>query len=198
MGFKICGFRLCSISTKATYKSAGNTGRLQECNHRRRANKKLVDSAAPYNIGIATGTASGSLLVIDLDVDKDKGKDGKRAATQWLKEYGRDFPKTAIARTGRGGLHMIFYGNGRNKTNLLPGVDVRGEGGYIVAPPSIHPNGNSYQWLTALQIAAADETVYDFINQSESKARNTAPKGDTIPEGQRTNALIRLIGSLKG
>jgi len=154
-------------------------------------------TAAPYNIGIATGAASGNLLVIDLDVDRDKGKDGKRAATQWLKEYGKDFPKTAIARTGRGGLHMIFYGNGRNKTNLLPGVDVRGEGGYIVAPPSIHPNGNIYQWLSALKIAAADDTVYAFINQSESKAREAAPKGDAIPEGQRTNALIRLIGSLK-
>lgn len=103
--------------------------------------------AAPYNIGIATGAASGNLLVIDLDIDKDKGKDGKRAAMQWLKEHGKDFPKTAIARTGRGGLHMLFYGNGRNKTDLLPGVDVRGEGGYIVAPPSIHPNGNSYQSL---------------------------------------------------
>lgn len=152
-------------------------------------------NAAPYNIGIATGAASGNLLVIDLDVDK--GKDGKQAVMQWLKKYGKDFPKTAIAKTGRGGLHMLFYGNGRNKTNLLPGVDVRGEGGYIVAPPSIHPNGNSYQWLSALKIAAADETVYDFINQSESKARNAAPKGDAIPEGQRTNALIRLIGSLK-
>ena len=154
-------------------------------------------TAAPYNIGIATGTASGNLLVIDLDVDKDKGKDGKRAAMQWLKEHGKDFPKTAIAKTGRGGLHMLFYGNGRNKANLLPGVDVRGEGGYIVAPPSIHPNGNIYQWLSALKIAAADDTVYAFINQSESKAREAAPKGDAIPEGQRTNALIRLIGSLK-
>ncbi len=154
-------------------------------------------NAAPYNIGIATGAASGSLLVIDLDVDKGKGKDGKQAAMQWLKKYGKDFPKTAIAKTGRGGLHMLFYGNGRNKTNLLPGVDVRGEGGYIVAPPSIHPNGNSYQWLSALKIAAADETVYAFINQSESKARNIVPKGDAIPEGQRTDALIRLVGSLK-
>ena len=45
-------------------------------------------SAAPYNIGIATGAESGNLLVIDLDVDKDKGKDGKRASTQWLKEFG--------------------------------------------------------------------------------------------------------------
>jgi len=54
-----------------------------------------------------------------------------------------------ISITGSGGFHLFFqYPNEemRNLINLLPGIDIRAEGGYIVAPPSLHVSGKSYEW----------------------------------------------------
>ncbi len=158
------------------------------------------DNNPDYNIGIATGTASNGLLVLDLDEDDKNNKHGSEATREWLTQKETDFPKTAMVRTGRGGVHMLYYGQGGNRTNILPGVDVRGEGGYIVAPPSIHPNGNPYKWLCPFppSIATADRTVYAFIHQKDHSFDMTPfGTGQIIPEGQRTDALIKLIGSLK-
>ncbi len=153
-----------------------------------------------YNIGIATGAVSRGLLVLDLDEDDKNNKHGPEEARKWLVQRKTDFPKTATVRTGRGGIHMFYYGQGRNRSNLLPGVDVRGEGGYIVAPPSIHPNGNTYKWLCPFPppIANANGTVYDFICQTDSfGGAGGFQLRLSIPTGQRTGTLIKLIGSLK-
>ncbi len=158
------------------------------------------DSTPLYNIGIATGAASRGLLVLDLDEDDKNNKHGPEEVRKWLAQRKTDFPRTAMVKTGRGGIHMLYYGRGGNRSNLLSGVDVRGEGGYIVAPPSVHPNGNTYEWLCPFPppIAAANETVYDFIRQTDSFGGSRGLQLElSIPEGQRTDAMIKLIGSLK-
>lgn len=87
------------------------------------------------NIGIPTGERSGLLV---LDVDADKG--GFASLEEW--EVEEPMPETAMVRTGRGGLHYYFEypADGTHVPNstgkLGPGLDVRGEGGYILAPPS--------------------------------------------------------------
>ena len=88
------------------------------------------------NIGLVTGNASG-LVVVDVD-----GENGEAA----LAQYGT-LPETVESRTGKG-RHLLFTAQDvRNSAGKLgPQLDVRGEGGYIVAPPSIHPNGHRYQW----------------------------------------------------
>ncbi len=91
------------------------------------------------NIGIATG-ASG-LCVIDIDTINGAG--------WWAKmENTHGHLNTLMVDTGRGGLHLIYAGTGMPNTagKLADGIDTRGDGGYIVAPPSLHPNGNRYQW----------------------------------------------------
>jgi hypothetical protein len=99
------------------------------------------------NIGIPTGKQSG---IICLDVDGPEAK-------KHLKD--RANPPTPMIETGRpGGIHRIYrydpsMGRIRNHTSLFgrgSQVDVRGEGGYIVAPGSVHPNGNEYTFYTAL------------------------------------------------
>lgn len=91
------------------------------------------------NIAIATGLVSG---VFVLDVDGSEG-------IASLKEYG-EIPPTPIVKTGSG-FHIYFKHPGfevSNRVGILPGLDIRGDGGYVVAPPSIHPSGHAYTWVT--------------------------------------------------
>lgn len=102
--------------------------------------------APPSNIGIATGKVSG-ITVIDVDVGA--GKKGGESWSELIREEGE--PDTLIARTGSGGMHVIFRYNAALKTagNVLgQGIDVRNDGGYIVAAPSAHRSGGFYEWLS--------------------------------------------------
>ncbi len=97
------------------------------------------------NIGVATGRAMG-IFVIDID-----GARGSASLTELEEEIG-PLPDTLDGQTGGGGRHLFFeWPVGReirNKQNLRPGIDVRGEGGYCLIPPSVHPNGREYAWTT--------------------------------------------------
>lgn len=96
-----------------------------------------------HGVGIATGAASG-IWVLDVD-DFDALRD--------LERRHAELPETLTSITGSGGYHLIFAwpGDGRvirnnAGTRLGAGLDVRGDGGQIVAPPSVHPNGQAYEW----------------------------------------------------
>ena len=119
------------------------------------------------NIGIATGSISGGIVVIDIDIDENKGVYGDESLREWEKENG-ELPETWRAITGRGGYHIYYRSDEKikNTTNLYPGIDIRGEGGYVVAPPSIHQNGNYYQWEfdpDDTDLHFADQQVMKFI-----------------------------------
>ncbi len=87
------------------------------------------------NVGLATGQG---LLVVDVDP-----RHGGTEALVALPEL----PATREALTGGGGRHLFFRGEARCSAGLLgPGLDIRGAGGYVVAPPSIHPTGARYRW----------------------------------------------------
>ena len=103
------------------------------------------------NIGVATGVLS-DLLVID--VDPANGGDHSLAHLQNLMG---SLPPTLTVKTGGGGLHLWYRHPGgilRNTAGRLagvaedlPGLDLRGDGGYVVAPPSRHASGTSYAWV---------------------------------------------------
>jgi hypothetical protein len=112
------------------------------------------------NIGIATGAISG-LVVIDIDPAH-----GGTASLDQLQSLMGSLPATLIAATGGGGEHLFFTHPGdveiRNTagrlpgiTDPLPGVDLRGDGGYVVATPSRHRSGRPYTW-TNPDVVAAD------------------------------------------
>jgi hypothetical protein len=95
------------------------------------------------NVGIPTGAASGWAVV---DIDAQGG--GLDSLKELVDAYG-EIPTGRRSKTGNGGAHLIFqHVNGfRNSASkLAKGIDTRGDGGYIVAPPSVHPNGTVYQW----------------------------------------------------
>jgi len=96
------------------------------------------------NIGVRTGRLSGISV---LDVDPESG--GGDSLARIEAEHG-PLPGTITQITGGGGVHLVYRfkaGLGIGAGLWGPGLDLRSEGGYIVAPPSIHPNGCRYRWL---------------------------------------------------
>lgn len=96
-----------------------------------------------YNIGIATGLISG-VWVLDVD-----GADGEAALLQLEHRHGQ-LPPTLSSITSRG-RHLWFRADGPIPSSVARvgrGLDVRGDGGYVLAPPSIHPDGPTYRWST--------------------------------------------------
>ncbi|HXH94054.1 MAG TPA: VapE domain-containing protein, partial [Thermoanaerobaculia bacterium] len=91
------------------------------------------------NIGIATGNG---LTVMDID-----GERGRDELLALLAAKLGDFPSTLAARTGNGG-HLYFACEGP-RSAAKGHLHVRGEGGYVVAPPSIHRTGRRYEWIDA-------------------------------------------------
>jgi hypothetical protein len=109
-----------------------------------------ADEFSGANIGIATGAGSG-ITIVDLDHRPDEGKDGPGQLAALEREHG-DLPRTPTSRRGLGG-HLYFaYVAGLSSTNgALPGVDVKNDGGYVVAPPSLHRSGARYRWVVELR-----------------------------------------------
>ena len=156
-----------------------------------------------YNIGIASGQMSGGIVVVDLDIDKEKGKYGNETLREWESEHGQ-LPDTCRTITGRGGYHLLYRADRKIlcSINEEKAVDIRGDGGYFVAPPSIHENGNRYEWEQDPQefvLEQADDLVYEFIDfvRPEKKEKPTFSVPEMIPEGSRDNTIFRLGCSLQ-
>lgn len=98
------------------------------------------------NIGIATGEGSG-VDVLDLDCAAAIADNGLAVLTNLEAVYGQVFAPTVV--TGGGGQHLYFRHEPgvQNRAKMLPGIDVRGDGGYVVAPPSAHKSGQPYAWM---------------------------------------------------
>jgi hypothetical protein len=155
------------------------------------------------NLAIVTGAVSG--LVV-LDVDPRHG--GVASLARWERDHGA-LPRTVEVRTGGGGRHLYFAhpgGEVRNRVGLAPGLDLRGDGGVVVAPPSLHPSGRRYRWVRGrapddgpparlpdwlLEIARGEGPVPDPLHR-EWRHR----VGETVPEGERNDAVASLTGHL--
>lgn len=157
------------------------------------------------NVAIACGEPSGGLLVIDVDVDGDTGEDGMEFLAKWEREHG-ELPETVSAITGRGGSHLYYRVNGRMKNSVNPdvGVDIRCDGGYVMAPPSIHPNGNAVEWENDphdYEVAMADDNVLAFVeavrpNGFGKRGRKVDPT-KVVKKGGRNNALFKALASAR-
>lgn len=162
------------------------------------------DKAPLANIGIPMGERSG---LVTLDVDTRHG--GDASLEQLEQEFGK-LPTTITATTGGGGKHYIFKYTEelclKNVVGFRDGLDVRTQGGMIVAAPSLHQSGNRYAWdegLSPFEAAAADmpEWLIAEIRKVGTKL-TTKKKADPAPrkkikEGGRNNHLTSLAGSLR-
>jgi hypothetical protein len=89
----------------------------------------------------------GGIYVVDVDVDTSRGVNGFNS----LKEF-PELPETVVQDTPRGGFHAFYKSDNppANRNSFRPGIDIRGDGYYVVLPPSIHPNGGQYAWAKGL------------------------------------------------
>ena len=138
------------------------------------------------NVGVATGTASGIFVV---DIDPRNGGD-----TSWsaLMQMHPDFEPIMWARTGGGGTHVLFrMPEGRLRGKLMPGIDIKSNGGYIVVAPSIHPEtGQPYEWAEMGQLPAAPPWLLDMVRRPERPVREVTGGVDPNDDrpGSRFNA----------
>jgi hypothetical protein len=151
------------------------------------------------NWGMATGPVSN---VFVLDVDGAEGRDS-------LNSLGGKLPQTLTTQTGKPfGLHLWFEypANAmamRNSAGALgPGLDIRTEGGYVVVPPSIHPNGKTYAFVDEFdEIVPAPDWLLELIACSpetpNSPHFDIESKEEVIPVGKRDDTLFRYACGLR-
>src|SRR5215207_4109945 len=156
----------------------------------RRATKEELDTWRWTGVGIVTGGLSG-VLVLDVD-----GPEGEAE----LQKHGH--PVTPMVRTARGGLHLYFRHpehHVRTGIRVASGLDVKASGGYVVAPPSMGPNGRAYEWIISPEEAElADPPEWLMSLLERERPKGPAPKvGVRIPSGQRNSALTRLAGTMR-
>ncbi|NDV27585.1 DUF3987 domain-containing protein [Desulfovibrio sp. JC010] len=124
-----------------------------------------------YNIGIATGDASGFFV---LDIDGDVGEESIRK----LEAENSPLPETHTIKTGGGGRHMWFKNpQGRiigNRAGIVDKVDIRGNGGHAIAPPSLHESGNVYELVIDCEVAEAPEWLLDLIGSKTGTTNQSA------------------------
>jgi Bifunctional DNA primase/polymerase, N-terminal/Primase C terminal 1 (PriCT-1) len=151
-----------------------------------------------FNVAVVTGKISG-IFVVDVD-------DGEAALKALEADHG-ELPPTVESITARG-RHVWFQYPDRPVKNsvgkIAQGCDVRGDGGYILTPPSIHPSGRPYCWSTetANSLATAPDWLLDKIADPVNGARPAAlPPShwrelvlDGLDEGARNTNLTRLAG----
>ncbi len=155
------------------------------------------------NIGIATGAGSG--LVV-LDIDPRHGGDVSLA--ELMEQHG-DVPRTLEAATGGGGWHILFKHPGvafKNSASVLgPGLDVKTDGGYVVAMPSLHASGRRYEWRDddarpaamptwLIELLTAPRQIEATADSALAHARSNGHALDSrIAEGARNDTLFRLV-----
>jgi hypothetical protein len=168
-----------------------------------------AEQAPTANVAIATGRASG-VWVLDVD-----GAEGLEGLAELERTNGALSP-TARARTGGGGEHLFFAtsdGEVRCATGLGGlRIDVRGEHGYVVVPPSCHVSGEDYEWAVSPEECPpirAPGWLQEFVRSGRIGSTivpgsNTGTvitmladdlgEADGVPEGNRRSELCRLVG----
>jgi hypothetical protein len=145
------------------------------------------------NIGIVTGHASG---IVVLDIDRKHGVDGVQAAAA-LK-----LPPSLAVRTPSGGFHAYFrllpHQDVGRVIRAAPGVDVLGNGGYVVAPGS-RISGDEYRIVRDASLADCPSSLLRLAQARRAPERHPTPADSIggLPTGSRNAGLASLAGRLR-
>jgi hypothetical protein len=149
----------------------------------------LETSQPPTGIGIVAGRVS-RLVVVDCDTQAD--------ATFWNSHYPAS---SLIVETGGGGSHFYYASpvdvTVRNRVKVLGRcIDIRGDGGYVVAPPSLHRSGKRYAWLTTKGSERLTEFSPTWVEDSSPII--SLPQTTATRNVRRVVAYIRRIEAVAG
>jgi hypothetical protein len=165
----LCGCRLGAACNRPG-KHPLTTNGVKDATIVPEAIKGLWEGRHQANVGICTGPESGLLV---LDVDPRNGGDKSLARLEF--HYAK-LPKTLVCSTGGGGVHFYLQHPGitplKGHVPGYAGLDIKGDGGYVVAPPSLHHSGGVYQWLTDWRttgIAPVPEWLLELIRVEENQ-----------------------------
>jgi putative DNA primase/helicase len=178
------------VGTKKSHKSAERSGgrpwgASTDQNEIRRDFKQWPDA----NVGIVTGEVSG-IFVVETDTAEGHGEgvDGAASLAALEAEHG-SLPATRQARSPSGSIHYFFKHPGfkikNSGSEIAPGIDVRGDGGMVVAVPSVKPGVGVYQWVNDLPVADAPQWLLDKIVAGKEKPE-TEPKPSTTQQALAT------------
>jgi hypothetical protein len=155
------------------------------------------------NLAVVTGGISG-IVVLDIDPRHD----GAESLTALEARHGA-LPETVESVTGGGGRHVYFAHPGReirNRVGLAPGIDMRGDGGCIIVPPSMHPSGKRYRWkpghapgqlkLAPLPVWLEQPRFGGDGQYGHPLAYWRALARDGVKEGQRNTTIASFAGHL--
>ncbi len=153
------------------------------------------------NIGVVTGEASG-IVVLDIDLP-----DGPTALAHLQAKHG-PLPPTLTQQTGSGGRQLVLVrpgGGVGNRAGMEPGIDVRGDGGYIVVPPSLHACGTHYRWTNGTAPAPPPDWLVDKIRRPkrqpvdpEQVAAASSSVGDRYGRAALAGELLDLARAPEG
>jgi bifunctional DNA primase/polymerase-like protein/AAA domain-containing protein/primase-like protein len=144
------------------------------------------------NVALLMGQGSGLIAV---DIDSSEGEEAFRALCGDVRTL------TNLTSKGR---HLLFRHPGfgvRNAVKALPGIDLRGDGGYILVQPSIHPSGHPYRWAEAgaelldgsKPLPLCPQQLLDALKKNDQ----VSVIADVVPQGERNNTLTSLAGSMR-
>ncbi len=147
------------------------------------------------NIGLVT---DGSVVI---DFDPQHG--GLDTLAEWTKAHGADLegaPRNFTGDYPEGrGVHLRFRQGDRplrSATNIAPGVDVRANGGYIVAGPSLHPSGVHYEWGVGVEPVVPEWLVDIILGAPGPEATTSNPFDSPPPSGTRNDWMAQMCGHL--
>lgn len=126
------------------------------------------------NVAVRTGRISGFIAI---DIDPKNG--GHSSLEDLIAKHG-PLPDTVQAKTGSGGAHYLFAYpdfHAGNRANIWPGIDVKGDNGYIVVAPSKHKSGKHYEWVDGhapdeIELAQLPSWLAELLQQSPARDAN--------------------------
>jgi hypothetical protein len=159
--------------------------------------RRWFGSPAQYNVAIRTGLASAVWI---LDVDGPEGATSLRA----LQDEHDALPATRQAKTARG-LHLWWRTDSPVQCSagrVAPHIDVRGDNGYVVTPPSVHPTGHIYRWSSTDPLSVAPDWLLRLTFKRPPPSAppptqpSSGPQRNGSPDAYGKAALEREIGAL--
>lgn len=158
-----------------------------------RATKEMVvgwfSNLSGAGVGAVTGKVS-NMVVLDVE----------SSCPYSIEDLLRRYPTQMYSRTGSGGYHLFYQyptsaSSVSNRVRIFEGADLRADGGFIVLPPTVHPNGNRYEWVKRGPLGTFPKALLEL--QSQPKVQSDGWITETlrgVSEGGRNDACARLVG----